>query len=129
MNMTPLATPTSPSFPAYIMNMNAGHAGPMGGGAMPMANGSFAMGMGPPSALSPGAFWGRAGEGSVYAAPVGAPPHPHSPYYGGGSPGFFGLHALVAPGPVEEPKGYFDFPPAPNAHPSRLSRILAERER
>ncbi|KAJ7126209.1 hypothetical protein C8R44DRAFT_121980 [Mycena epipterygia] len=104
MNMTPLATPTSPHFPAYIM---AGHGAQNGAANINAMN---AMGMGPPSALSPGAFWGRAGEGNVYGAPVGQPPapHPSSPYhYAGGSPGFFGMHAMV---PMEEPKGYFDVP-------------------
>ncbi|KAJ7104463.1 hypothetical protein B0H15DRAFT_26510 [Mycena belliarum] len=103
MNMTPLATPTSPHFPAYTL------AAPVPGMSMPL-------GMGPPSALSPGAFWGRAGEGSMYAAPVGQPPHAHpaSPYHFGGSPGFFGMHPMA---PVEEPKGYFDFPPAPAPAP------------
>lgn len=158
--MTPLATPTSPHFPAYVLaappsNVN-GMPNGLGGGAM---NGMgmaqvLGLGLGPPSALSPGAFWGRAGEGNVYGAPVGQPPHAHpghqqqqhqqqqqqqqhmqnasplppsqqlqqhSPYLGGpyasgGSPGLFGMHALHSGGGggmgMEEPKGYFDIPPA-----------------
>ncbi|KAJ7728961.1 hypothetical protein DFH07DRAFT_219717 [Mycena maculata] len=105
LNMTPLATPTSPHFPAYIL----------GPANMPMPSPGVGP-LGPASALSPGAFWGRAGEGTVYGAPVGQPPHqshpsPYAhPHYGGNqSPGFFGMHAMV---PVDEPKGYFDFPPA-----------------
>ncbi|KAJ6588667.1 hypothetical protein B0H19DRAFT_1100551 [Mycena capillaripes] len=135
LNMTPLATPTSPHFPAYVLAAPPPPPPPngvngMGGGAMMQAH---HLGLGPPSALSPGAFWGRAGEGNVYGAPVGQPPHahpqhsphmhprahphPHSPYGmymggGGGSPGLFGMHAVHAHAQMEEPKGYFDFPPA-----------------
>ncbi|KAK7044540.1 telomere maintenance protein, partial [Favolaschia claudopus] len=111
LNMSPLATPTTPHFPGYAIASPPPNG--MGGGAM-MNMGAGVMGLGPPSALSPGAFWGRAGEGTVYGAPVGQPPpqpqampaiSPYAVPYAGGSPGFFGMHAM------QEPKGYFDFAP------------------
>ncbi|KAF7316402.1 Telomere maintenance protein [Mycena indigotica] len=111
LNVTPLATPTSPHFPAYIMNP----------GVLP-SPGLNGIVMGPPSVgvLSPGAFWGRAGEnGGVFGAPgpVGQPVngqvgsvHPAFAHHFGGSPGVFGMHSM---GPPEEPKGYFDLAPTP----------------
>nr|GAT46853.1 telomere maintenance protein [Mycena chlorophos] len=117
LNVTPLATPTSPHFPAYIMN-------PM---PSPGLSGII---VGPPSVgvLSPGAFWGRAGEnGGVFGAPgpVGAPVptvHPAFAHHFGGSPGVFGMHMMG--GPPEEPKGYFDLAPPPVSMP--LDRIEKE---
>ncbi|KAJ7634961.1 hypothetical protein FB45DRAFT_1056913 [Roridomyces roridus] len=127
LNMTPLATPTSPAFPPYFLSAHP----------LPMPSPGLS-GMGPATVLSPGAFWGRAGEGTVYGAPVGqplhAPPHAHSPYHypaaaaPGGSPGFFGMHIL------EEPKGYFDFPPAQappraNGNEGRVEREIMKGEK
>ncbi|KAJ7064907.1 hypothetical protein C8F01DRAFT_1249914 [Mycena amicta] len=107
LNVTPLATPTSPHFPAYIMNPGLPSPGII---------------MGPPSVgvLSPGAFWGRAGEnGGVFGAPgpvgqpvpgQGASVHPAFAHHFGGSPAVFGMHAV-------EPKGYFDLAPPPMTSP------------
>ncbi|KAJ7240561.1 hypothetical protein C8J57DRAFT_1371332 [Mycena rebaudengoi] len=87
--------------------------------------------------MSPGAVWGRPGENLYPGGVVGAPPQPNGhntthngvqqqqqqqytqqQLYGGGSPGpgFFGMTSMMsmpmsAHG-MEEPKGYFDFPPA-----------------
>ncbi|KAF7325864.1 Telomere maintenance protein [Mycena kentingensis (nom. inval.)] len=137
LNVTPLATPTSPHFPAYIMNTGM----PSPGIAMPML-------VGPPSVgiLSPGAFWGRAGDGApagVFGAPGQGPVgqaapggvHPAFAHHFGGSPGVFGMHSV--PGPPEEPKGYFDLaaPPMQSAIEKEILRTpdgkrteLAEKE-
>ncbi|KAJ7204706.1 hypothetical protein GGX14DRAFT_459409 [Mycena pura] len=116
LNMTPLATPTSPFFPAYVMNPPPSPGA--GQGPAPALNGM--LGLGPPSVgtLSPGAFYGRPGEGGAFGAPgaVGQPPpgsslpHAHPPQHPafvhrfGGSPGVFGMYPV-------EPKSYFDLAP------------------